>query len=948
MEEAKTLFNQYLNPANSNPDEAGSLLLEILCSNVHLLFEIIQNDQNLRDPAIVFLKRVLDLKFIELTHTEKNEVFSFLTMILIPIIIPENPIYLSPIIAEIFYFVTHEMGVDKDALNSFLKGLTNPEMLSFIILVLNRLDPSFLELDFTSNVMSIGLNSNDPRLFVLCFRLFVVLCNNFPSSPVFHVFIERFINLTVELLSPDVWNILSDFTKPLSVPFMKPALSVLSNTDLDFNLRVSAFNFLVGNLDEDCLPNLPQFMHFLVEFQLTNLDEIDCIDPSLFFLYQISLENPSIRNQAFEIYRNATFQLLSLNSIRHQVVGLYSLAFLIDNAPEMSLLEYIPNDLSLFHSFFITGHAILIEAVFEVLKIMIGKPLSSHFNFEVIFNDVIELFLNADDNIRNRAAIFAYKYLKSHFVVNFWMFHRFFQVLHLVKYTELPIYLEILADSILPNSLTVSDNEIDSLATIATDILKSNRDLDVKIPAASLCFSLIQKDAELTFKIAEIAVKNAFLALKQTGRMMRKTMSVCLIRFIKCTSGLFIPQLRYFYNDLLQCSIIQNELSPFGEPLLYTEIIRYDSQIPSEYKDGFLNLLISTIQNQTSVKQYKIACLCLKKIINRFPLNLQLQITMQICNSVNSPNFFKLIRFGLHLLSSMLKVRLPYQNRLEIAQVVAQILHPYPDSVLKTYIGSLCMICSLVIRTIGSKSPESLIMFCHQLFEKTMESPVFYSHYTFFLFSDCIKYSVIDDETSESVLNAAFNQLKGDFTNFDASCSLLCIKAALEKNPDSKETLFTEERMSILIESWMKMASDYTMLLSRPYLASIFIKIGFQNLIPPPIFKSALEAFPTEIKSITGEICQILLENVQSFPVQSPEIILEIFKGTLRLLSAGKSIRYTHKITADTVVEMIKLALMIATSMNLDVPEILMECFPSSQRKRDIILGFFQQVQSAQ
>ena len=39
---------------------------------------------------------------------------------------------------------------------------------------------------------------------------------------------------------------------------------------------------------------------------------------------------------------------------------------------------------------------------------------------------------------------------------------------------------------------------------------------------------------------------------------------------------------------------------------------------------------------------------------------------------------------------------------------------------------------------------------------------------------------------------------------------------------------------------------------------------------------------------------------------------------------------------------------MIATSMNLDVPEILMECFPSSQRKRDIILGFFQQVQSAQ
>ena len=106
-------------------------------------------------------------------------------------------------------------------------------------------------------------------------------------------------------------------------------------------------------------------------------------------------------------------------------------------------LIFLNHYLSIFHPFLTSENPQQIGAAFEVLKIIIGKPIGAHFNFEPIFQDVIFLFLNGDDDIRNRAAIFSYKYLHSHFSSHFFIFELFIQVIHMVKNTELPIYLEI-------------------------------------------------------------------------------------------------------------------------------------------------------------------------------------------------------------------------------------------------------------------------------------------------------------------------------------------------------------------------------------------------------------------------------------------------------------------------------------------------------------------------
>ncbi|OHT07063.1 hypothetical protein TRFO_24715 [Tritrichomonas foetus] len=945
MDEIRQLFLMFLNPTNTNPDEAGKILFERLCSSIETLYEIIQNDSPLRHPAIVFLKLILNLKFVEMDADDKQRVFLFTTNVLIPIILPENPSIFSPIVSEIFYFISHEMGADSNSVNSYIKSLNNPNLLPFIILFLNRVEPSFLDLEFTSHIMTIGLQSDDMQLLVLCFRLFVILCNNFPSSPVFSIFSERISALSVELLTPEVWNILTDLSSAFVPPFLNQAITVLQNPDPDrLLIRVAAFNFIVSNLNANLISQLPQFMNYLIEFQLINLNEINVIDQSLFILYQTALENPDIKSPAFEIFKNATFQLLSTNSILHQIIGLFSLAFLIDNSPEMSLLEYIPNDLSMFHPFLMSGNPILIEATFEVLRVMIGKPLSSHFNFEPIFQDVIYLFLNADTNIRNRAAVFSYRYLKSNFVFTFWIFRKFVSVIQSVKCTELCIYLDILADSILPNSIVVNDYEMDSLVSLAGEILSSNRDLDVKIAAASLCCSLIQKDADLTFQIGEIAVRSAFSALTQSNRTMRKTMSTCLIRFIKCTFGRFNIQFRPFYPELLRCSVIQNSLSPCGEPILLTEMIRYDPELPN--KDAFLALLVTTIQSPPNIKQYKIAALCLKKVINKFPLNTQLQVTVQICSNILSPNLFKIMKFAILVLSSMLKEKCPEEKRVQVAQIVAQIFHPFPDYILKSYIGSLCRLSSLVIRTIGPNTPENMKLFVMQLFEKTMVSPIFYSHYTYFLFSDCIKYSVVDENTVKAIINNTFDQLKGNFTNFDASCSFLCIKAVLEKETRG-ESILNEERMSILVESWVKMTNNLSMVLSKAYLANILIILGLREMIPLDLYVSAIHAFPMEIKHITGEVCRLFLQNKET--IQNAPVIVakEIMSGIIRLLGAGKSIRYTHKIEAEIVIALIQLVISVAFSKNLDVKQTILECFPESPRKQATISTLFQQVQSS-
>ena len=111
-----------------------------------------------------------------------------------------------------------------------------------------------------------------------------------------------------------------------------------------------------------------------------------------------------------------------------------------------------------------------------------------------------------------------------------------------------------------------------------------------------------------------------------------------------------------FYHDLLFYSIRDSRSSTSYEPVLLAEILKTSPQnIPG--KENFINLLISIIAQQKVFKQYKVASLCIKKIIWQFPIEIQLQLTIIICNSLFSEESKPLFKFIVLMLRSMLKDR---------------------------------------------------------------------------------------------------------------------------------------------------------------------------------------------------------------------------------------------------------------------------------------------------
>lgn len=942
MNKIEQLFHEYLNPNNLNPEEAGKALLAQFCSSIDLLFTIIQKEPNLTKHCVIFLKLVLESTLNDMNDEEAQNVFIFVTMILIPNILPQDPNYLSPTIFEIFTLVSRKTGIGIDWLNEYIKKLNDPCFLPFILVYLNNIDPSLIDIEFSCNIISLSLDTREPLLIKLSFRLFVILCNNFPQSSVFQMFCERFISIATETQSPAVWNILSDFSiYDFAVPFKNIALSVISNNSIEQEVRVCAFDFFICRIDSSNLKEIPQLLNYLIEFQMINLNEYDSIDLSLFILYQEALQIPEIRSDTFELIKSCSFQLLGLETPIHQVIGLYSLYFLIDNSKEMglNLIEYIPKDLSNFHVFLSSGNPRIIEAVFDVLKVLVGKPLGSHFKYELIFNDVIELFLSPNDNTRNQAAIFSYKYLHSHFVTTFWIFRKFFTILHLVKYSELPIYLQILADSILPNIVSVTDSELDSLVELTTEILNSEREEEVKISAASLGCSLIQKDFDLAEKIGNRSIFCAFMAITEQDQMIKETMSKCLILFIKCTFGCFNQQFRIYYPKLLDCSISNNSLSLNSEPILLAEMIRWDWELPD--KEKFLSLLMTTIfdNEKPNEEQYKIACLCLSRLITKFPINTQIEITVKIGQIIFNQPYYSLIPSNILLLDAMLKRKNPDENRIQIAQIVSTFFRPFSDDILKPYIGSLCRLMIHVIRSIGSNVPDNLKQFCYQLFEKNIQSPLYYNHFNFFLISVCIKYSVVENDTVNSIIESAFIQLSGELTNLNASSLLMCVKAGIEKNPE----ILNNNRMVILTNCWTKMSDDLSMISSKSYLAAIFILLGCQGLIPDELFVAAIQSFPMEIKRITKEVCHMFLNYFQDFNGKNPIVANEVVLAIIRLLSAGMLVRFTHKLEREEVFAMASLAMSLAAALQIDLNQAVEKCFPESPRKQaTVILRFFQ------
>ena len=242
-----------------------------------------------------------------------------------------------------------------------------------------------------------------------------------------------------------------------------------------------------------------------------------------------------------------------------------------------------------------------------------------------------------------------------------------------------------------------------------------------------------------------------------------------------------------------------------------------------------------------------------------------------------------------------------------------------------------------MIKTFRNEIPENIKLFLNQLYVKAKENPLYYSHYTFFVFSECFKQNLIDVNMENQLLNEAFDILQKVHSNLDASSSLLCIKEATFKSLD----FLNEERMKNLIQFWISIQENSAMSQSKAYFSSLFFYLGIKRVVNNDIFISAIRNFPTSVKILTREICDLMINNSASFDSFEPQVKYELLKGIIRLLSVGKSIRYCHKINSDYVIWLIKFALHLANSLQCNLASVVEECLPNSPRKQNVVKTFF-------
>ena len=127
---------------------------------------------------------------------------------------------------------------------------------------------------------------------------------------------------------------------------------------------------------------------------------------------------------------------------------------------------------------------------------------------------------------------------------------------------------------------------------------------------------------------------------------------------------------------------------------------------------------------------------------------------------------------------------------------------------------------------------------------------------------------------------------------------------------------------------------------SKAYLSSLLFYLGIKRVVNNDIFISAIRNFPTSVKILTREICDLMINNSASFDSFEPQVKYELLKGIIRLLSVGKSIRYCHKINSDHVIWLIKFALHLANSLQCNLASFVEECLSNSPMKQNVVKTF--------
>ena len=900
-------------------------LLEYCYQSVDLLYVIVKDDPGLRRAALLVLNRVLELKFAgDMAESERASVTDFVLNVLIPVV-RESPEDLAPLASSIFYAFVARFAYSSEDVMRICGSLGDPCYIPFLVAFLNHFDPPRRELsEFAIRVIGFCIQMGNGDVIAQGLKLLILYLVHYPEMDVYGSIIGEFVKVLPQTNTAEFWSNLMDIPNQFASAFLEHALHVLADRDSDVELRINVFYFVVLHFQKEHFALFDTFVNYLIELQAANLQMYDMVDVNLYSLFQVALENSEFRVDVSNKLKHVTLTLLKSDNIGYKVIGLYNLAYIIDNAPDLSY-DLFTDGVQVIRPFLQSGNIVVVDAAIELLLITIGKQVSSTLDFEPVFNDILVLLTSGCEHIRNRCSILSYKYLKSPFVDSSWVFDKFLPIINSVKVTEQSIYLEILAKSIVPYRQTVTDEQIMVLLGFILEILRSGRNLEIKVSASFLWCALLTKDIDLCLRegLDSMVLKSFFRVLSNPNKTLRKTMAQSMILLSKCTFGAFNKLLSAFVRPLYHICCSESLFPVNNEPYLLAEMMKYD-ELPGA--SDFLVRLAQAIHQQSSPKQYNIATRCLKKVLWKTDIDIQLSVTKSVCECF-SPG--PTLHNSVALLISMLKTRSPLENRRRIAQIICSVFGRVPFESITSCIGAYCSLASYIMLVFGTETPSNINDFCKFLIEKTNANPSHYLHYAFFVFSECGRQGLMDPATTETLTTSAYSVIQQTKSNLDICSSLRYLKSILELSLDT----LTPERLALILGLWATLRTSSTYQAAVDYTANILLYVACHRPIDPPHLLTVLEAFPPkQERCLTTETCNLL---ATLFTQDLPgDLKLAGGCGIIRLLASGKMIRYCNKTGPDTMGAMARLAIQL---LNQDPQPAIAQVLADRPHKQELV-----------
>jgi hypothetical protein len=423
-------------------------------------------------------------------------------------------------------------------------------------------------------------------------------------------------------------------------------------------------------------------------------------------------------------------------------------------------------------------------------------------------------------------------------------------------------------------------------------------------------------------------------AFNDQNRLTRKTISRSLIMFTKSTLGAFSERFGWICSALYNCVIVDDKLSLSAEPYVIARLLRYNDSLG--IARNFVNRVIHIIQAPADFQQFVIAAKCLKQILWKMDIETQLMVASHVTQNLAHNRTFKT---SCKLLVSLLRERSPLETRRQIGQIIYVAMSSISDDCLQNYIGGWCSLAAFLLRAFEGETPEALSGFCGFVFQKATENPEHFLHYAFFVFSAVCKSGGLDTATETALLAHAASAIQQTKSPIDCCASLQFLREAFRQSLDH----LSDELIGFLITLWEEIRGLPDFQPCIDYLLNIFLLIAPR--LPPDgeLFVSVLDAFPPKAeRSLTQEMCPLLRTYFADVGARPPEVRLAGARAVVRMLAAGVTLRYCHKIETDDLMQMIELALTLLASIGGEI-DVIGECLPGRLRAQATVREWFSQ-----